>query len=86
MRRAAVSIAANIAEGTGKRTLKDRRASFDDSMGELNELEYHIYLSRRLEYFDANTETRLENLRAETARTLDGLLKNLDREISSTGT
>ena len=82
MRRAEVSVAANIAEGSGKRTLKDRRASFDDSMGELNELEYYIHLSHRLEYFDRPTATRLEDIRAEAARTLDGLLKTLNKEIA----
>ena len=81
MRRSAVSVPANIAEGSGKRTPKDRRAAYDDAMGELNELEYYIHLARRLEYVDADTASQLENLRAETARLLDGLLKMLDREI-----
>jgi len=81
MRRSAVSVPANIAEGSGKRTLKDRRASYDDAMGELNELEYYIHLARRLEYIAGETETQLESLRAEAARTLDGLLKMLDKEI-----
>jgi four helix bundle protein len=81
MRRAAVSAAANIAEGSGKRTAKDRRASYDDAMGELNELEYYIHLAHRLHYLDATTASQLENLRAEAARPLSGLLKMLDKEI-----
>ena len=81
MRRAAVSVAANMAEGSGKRTVRDRRASFDDSMGELNELEYYIHLAQRLHYINQNMATQLEELRAEAARTLDGLLKMLDRQI-----
>jgi len=81
MRRSAVSVPANIAEGSGKRTARDRRASYDDAMGELNELEYYIHLARRLEYITGETETQLESLRAEAARTLDGLLKMLDKEI-----
>jgi four helix bundle protein len=81
IRRAAVSVAANLAEGSGKRTARDRRASFDDAMGELNELEYYIHLSFRLGYIDKATATQLEELRAEAARTLDGLLKKLDRTI-----
>jgi len=83
MQRAAVSAPVNIAEGSGIRTPKDRRASFDISMGELNELEYYIHLSRRLEYFDSETEARLETLRAEAARTLDGLLKATEKDISN---
>src|SRR5688572_21250609 len=82
IRRASVSIPANIAEGSGKRTLKDRRASFDDAMGELNEVEYYIHLAQRLGYFSAETASRLEAMRTEAAKPLDGLLKMLDRQIS----
>ena len=81
MRRSAISVPANMAEGSGKRTAKDRRASYDDSMGELNELEYYIHLAQRLDYIDAQTASQLETLRAEAARPLDGLLKMLDKEI-----
>jgi four helix bundle protein len=83
MRRAAVSAAANIAEGSGKRTPKDRRSSYAISMGELNELEYYIHLSRRLAYFDNDAESRIESLRAEAARTLDGLLKATDKDVAN---
>ena len=46
-----------------------------------NELEYYIHLSRRLAYFTAETEARLEAMRAEAARTLDGLLKATEKDI-----
>ena len=82
MRRAAVSVPANIAEGSGKRTDKDRRASYDDAMGELNELEYYFHLAQRLGYLNSETASRLESLRAEAARTLDGLLKMLNKQIA----
>lgn len=81
MRRSAVSVPANIADGSGKRTPRDRRASFDIAMGELNELEYHIHLAHRLGYFDDSSAASLEQLRADTARPLDGLLKMLTQQI-----
>ena len=86
MRRSAVSVPANIAEGSGKRTARDRRASYDIAMGELNEPGYYIHLAQRLEYITARTAEHLESLRAETARPLDGLLKMLDKQIAAQGT
>ena len=80
-RRAAVSVPANIAEACGKRTMRDQRASYEDALQELNELEYYIHLCQRLRYFDEVTAAGLEALRAEAARTLDGLLKMLDRQL-----
>jgi four helix bundle protein len=81
MRRSAVSVPANLAEGSGKRTARDRRASYDIAMGELNELEYHIHLAGRLGYIAPEVRAGLEALRAEAARLLDGLLKMLDKQI-----
>ena len=81
IRRAAVSIGANIAEGSGKRTPRERRACYDDSMGELNEVEYYIHLSLRLGYLKPPEAAELENLRSQAARPLAGLLKMLAREI-----
>ncbi len=84
MRRAAVSVGANIAEGSGKRTLRERRACYDDSMGELNEVEYYIHLAQRLGYFKPTEASELESLRSDAARPLAGLLKMLEREITGT--
>ncbi|OAV73301.1 hypothetical protein Barb7_02979 [Bacteroidales bacterium Barb7] len=49
-RRAAVSIAANIAEGYGKKGLNDKLRFYNISEGSINECRYYIILSRDLEY------------------------------------
>jgi len=50
MRRAAVSIAANIAEGTGRRTEKDFNAFLGNSLGSSFELETELIISSRLNF------------------------------------
>jgi len=50
MRRAGVSIAANIAEGFKKRSMKDKRTSTNIAQGSLEELRYYLILSRDLGY------------------------------------
>ncbi|MBI3952178.1 MAG: four helix bundle protein [Acidobacteria bacterium] len=50
MRRAAVSIAANIAEGFAKRGIRDKLNFFNISQGSLDELKYYLILSKDLTY------------------------------------
>ncbi len=49
-KRAAVSIAGNIAEGYAKKSLADKLKFFNISQGSLEECEYYIVLSRDLEF------------------------------------
>ncbi len=46
MRRAAISVAANIAEGFKRRTLKDKSNFYNISQGSLEELKYYLTLAR----------------------------------------
>jgi len=51
-RRAAVSIAANIAEGYGKKSAKDKLRFYNIAEGSINECKYYILLSKDLQYIN----------------------------------
>ncbi len=52
LRRAAASIAANIAEGCGKKTNPDFAKFLNIALGSANESEYFVLLSKDLTYLD----------------------------------
>lgn len=60
LRRAAVSIAANIAEGFRKRTDKDKARYYNISQGSLEECHYYLILCDDLQY--SETEELISNL------------------------
>lgn len=72
MRRAAVSIPANIAEGFGRRQAKDKCRFYNIAEGSAEELKYLLRLARDLEY--------LRDVR-EYRRQLDGISSMLRRLI-----
>jgi four helix bundle protein len=83
IRRAAASIPANIAEGSGRETLKDFARFLHNAQGSLSEVEYFLHLANRLNYFDEDTFTNLENQRAEVGRLLNGFIKSIKQKIRS---
>lgn len=80
MRRAAVSIAANIAEGFRKRTLKDKANFYNMSQGSLEELRYYLILSTDLGYLKDNKT--LNSQCEQTGRMLYGLIKSIQEKDS----
>jgi four helix bundle protein len=82
IRNAAVSIASNIAEGSGRRTLKDFRHFLYNAQGSLSEVEYYLRLAHRLGYLDDTNYTCLEGQRAEGGRILTGFIASIDRQIA----
>lgn len=50
MRRSAISIAANLAEGCGKKGMLDIANFFQTSLGSLHETEYYLLLAKDLQY------------------------------------
>jgi four helix bundle protein len=80
---AAVSVAANIAEGSALRTSAGFRRFLYLSQGSLSEVEYYIYLAERLGYLDSESGSQLSVLRSEVGRTLRGLIAALDRQIAN---
>ncbi len=75
MRRAAVSVAANIAEGYTRPTKKDRKHFYMISLGSATELEYYIDFAFERSYYKHTVHDKLSNLESETARILSGLIK-----------
>jgi four helix bundle protein len=74
-RRAAISIAANIADGFKKRTLKDKSNFYNISQGSLEELRYYFILSADLGYSKDNKSVIY--LFEEVGRMLHGLIKSI---------
>ena len=75
LRRAALSVPANIAEGSGRRTERDFLHFLHIAQGSLSEVEYFIYIAHRLGYLDKTTYTTLESRRAEADRVLHGFIQ-----------
>jgi four helix bundle protein len=77
MRRAAISIPSNIAEGTGRGTDRDFRRFLFHSLGSTNELEYDFLLARDLGFLpDPLHEQRTRQVE-EVRRMLSGLVVRL---------
>ncbi len=56
IRRAAVSVPANIAEGYKRRGKSDKSRFFNISQGSLEEVRYYLILAKDLEYIKGNIE------------------------------
>ena len=68
--RAAVSVAANIAEGYKKLSKTDKLRFFNISQGSLEECKYYILLSRDLGYISDEDYSELCSLAKETSKLL----------------
>jgi four helix bundle protein len=76
MRRAAVSIPSNIAEGHGRWTSRDRIHFLLISRGSAFELETQLYIAGDLEYMTAERTDQLVARIHEIARMLNGLIRH----------
>jgi len=77
VRRAAVSIAANIVEGCGRSSQAEYLRFIEIAYASTRELEYEISLSHRLGYLTDDAATTIGQLCADTGMALNGLLKFL---------
>lgn len=77
LRRATASIAANIAEGCGRRGDAELARFFQIAMGSASETEYHLILARDLEYLSAQAYEDLNQQLTETKRMLNAFLQKL---------
>lgn len=75
--RAAVSIAANIAEGYRKEGMADKLRFLNISQGSLEECRYYILLSKDLEYITTEQYNTLNMSIEETSRLLTAYYKGI---------
>jgi four helix bundle protein len=73
MRRAAISVVANIIEGCARSTEKEYLRFLDIAYGSVKELEYYLELSERLDYFPVDAH-EIRNACEQTAKLLCNLI------------
>ena len=81
LRRAAYSVPANIAEGAGRRTVKDFLRFLDIAKGSINEVQYFVHLATRLDYLPNKDAESLQLAAEEVSKCLAGYMKAVERDL-----
>ena len=80
LRRAMVSVPANVAEGYGAGGKGQFGRYLDIAQGSLSEAEYYLILAQDLSYITPSQYEQTESLRAETGFLLHRLIESLNRK------
>lgn len=80
LRRAAVSVPANITEGCGRSGEPELARFLRIALGSASELEYHIILSTDLDYFSKSSSHHLIKQVTDVKRMLTSLIQKLTAE------
>ena len=84
VRRAAVAVPSNIAEGQGRRSPGDFLRFLSIAHGSLREVETQVSIAGRLEFLNqAHVDALLDDA-AEVGRLLQGLMRNLETRTQRT--
>ena len=81
LRRSAVSIGANLAEGCGRRTSAELARFVKIAMGSASELDYHLLLSHDLGFMKSNDFTRAASAPTEVRKMLTSFLSSVEDQI-----
>jgi len=80
IRRCSASIAANIAEGCGKRSNAEFQRFLHIATGSASELEYHFLLAKDLGFLSDEEYKKLDQSTIEVKRMLAGLIKKVEAD------
>lgn len=83
MRRSAVSVPSNIAEGHGRLSDRSLRVFLAQARGSLYELETQLQLASDLNYVDGDSNKNLNEECDEVARMINGLLSAIQSTLGS---
>jgi four helix bundle protein len=82
MRRAAISIASNIAEGKGRYSLKEFAQFLYRARGSLLELQTQLFIAGELNYLESPASGRMKDKADEVGRILNGLTTSVQKKIA----
>jgi four helix bundle protein len=77
VRRSAISIPSNIAEGWSKKSTKDYIRFLNISLGSIAELDTQVVLAFDLRYIDEKSFNKFSNELEELGKMINGLIKSL---------
>lgn len=77
LKRAIVSVTSNIAEGSGRQSLKDQAHFIEQSYGSLMEVMSQLDLALDMNYITSVEHQRMEKMITEEARVLSGYRSSL---------
>jgi four helix bundle protein len=83
LRRAAISVPSNIAEGQGRSRTGDYMRHLSVAVGSLSELETQIEIARRLDYISEDVQRNLLDSSKAIGKMLAGLIRSLRRRLAS---
>lgn len=81
MRRAAVSVPANMSEGAARKSQREFLQFLYIASSSLSELGYYIHLSHRLAYLPTETHRQFASLHKDVARMLQGLINKIEADL-----
>lgn len=82
LRRAAVSIASNIVEGSARESQPDFVRFLDMAFASAREVEYQLTVAARLDYLPADQAESLNQQIVETSKVLYGLIRSLRKSTT----
>jgi four helix bundle protein len=75
MRRASVSVPANIAEGSARKTDQEKRQFYYIARASLSELETHVEIARRLQFMPDDAVSLLQKKCSRIAAMINGMVR-----------
>jgi four helix bundle protein len=82
IRRAAISIPSNIAEGNGRNATRDYLNFLGMAYGSVKEVETQVLIAERLRYIESIRSCELTTMTEEVARLISGLTNYLNKRVS----